>query len=109
MKLLEAIFSARVVISSILAAASLLLAFWPWPFWDPAESTKPSTRVRGAVLALWSILPPLWFLVEYSMLQGANAQDIANLKYLQDLSSKLWAGMLAALTVLYFGKDILKR
>jgi hypothetical protein len=108
MKWWRAISSARVVISTITVVASLALAFYPWRFWEEAALDHTSTWVRGGVLALWSFVPPLWFLVEYGMFDGQPA-DFERLKYLQDLSSKLWAGMLAALTILYFGKDILHK
>jgi hypothetical protein len=104
-----ALFQTRVLVSGGLALVSLLLAFVPWPFWDEAGPTKASTIGRGIVLALWTIVPPLYFLIEYAQSNEDDPDEVARLKYLQDLSSKLWAGMLAALTILYFGKDILHK
>jgi len=100
----------RVVMSFVAIVMSLILAFVPCAFWHPANVNDSCTWIRGGVLAAWSIVPPLWFLGEYQVFKTStpppNENAIADFKYLQDLSAKCWAGMLAGLTVLYFGKDI---
>jgi hypothetical protein len=99
-----------VVISIVSVVGSLVLAFLPWPFWDSAAPNNPSTISRAIILGLWTIVPPLWFLAEYGIFfKSSNPTDFERLKYFQDLASKLWAGMLATLTILYFGKDILHK
>ncbi len=89
-----------------LVVASIVIAWRPGSFWEAADPLNWHTQLRGIVLAFWAVVPPLWFLIEYSAQQDDPPTKIERLKYLQDLSAKVWAGIVAALAVLYFGKDI---
>jgi len=58
----------------------------------------------------WSIVPPGWFVFEnwlFGRQIPAPEKDVADrFKYNQDLASKVWIAIAAALLVLYFGKEI---
>jgi hypothetical protein len=54
----------------------------------------------------WTIVPPLWFMVEYTLFHGeypdADDKSIKHFEYNQELVSRLWVAIAAALLVLYF-------
>jgi len=67
--------------------------------------------VQVIVVALWTILPPMFFWIEYIWLYKRTF-DITDkdrfeaFKYQQDLSSKIWIALVSVLLMLYFWKDI---
>ncbi len=69
---------------------------------------KQNPRMRAAILALWLIVPPVYFFGEFhydrdwSKLPAAEMTDV---KDSEDSASKVWAGVAAALALLYFKKD----
>ena len=67
------------------------------------EPTSASWQhaLQGAWLS-WLIVPPLWFFFEYQFLFKHYGPDGAfeSFKYGQDVASKIWLGIAAALTVL---------
>ena len=52
-----------------------------------------------AVAAIWTIGPPIWFLVEYALLYDKNDTDEAfeKFKHYQQLAAALWLGLMAFL------------
>ena len=67
--------------------------------------------VQAGVLALWTLLPPIWFWFEYIFLfrdayPSAATDKLERFKYQQDLSSKIWLSAVSALLILYFWKDL---
>jgi hypothetical protein len=95
---------------AIALVGSLCLAPWSDPkhpeFWNHARLSK------AAVVALWIILPPIWFWYEYFFMpwdetgRGSQSENLERFKYGQDISSKIWIAVSTALLMLYFGKDI---
>jgi hypothetical protein len=60
-----------------------------------------------AFILLWVIGPPLFFLLEYSLVgrrEDNRLPDIEAFKYTQDLCSKLWLAAVGILIFLYAGK-----
>ncbi len=53
-----------------------------------------------AIISLWTIGPPFYFLIEYTF-AGGGSTEFEHLKYSQDLASKCWAGVVALLFVIY--------
>jgi hypothetical protein len=79
---------------------------------DAKRSGKEPQDRRTAknwLLGLWVLLPPAWFFFEYIFLYRhfGKAACFESFKYAQDLVGKGWAGMVAVLGVLYFGKEVL--
>ena len=70
-------------------------------FWDnPALGKTCTGKVH---ILVWTLGPPLWFFVEYLILKHAlhyNDTKMANAKTWQDLATKFWAGVLAAMLFL---------
>jgi hypothetical protein len=52
------------------------------------------------LLGLWMTVPPLWFLLEWTLFKYQAKQEFDDFKHSQDLAGKLWAGVLAFLTLL---------
>lgn len=61
---------------------------------------------RLVVWGVWTIGPPVWFMFEYELFHreypDAEDKKITHFKYNQELVSKLWIAIAAALLVLYF-------
>ncbi len=57
-------------------------------------------RWWGVHLVAITVLPPLWFFVEFNVLSGRSVLERERLKGGQEVASKLWAAVLAGL--LYF-------
>ncbi len=68
---------------------------------DEPTSNSWRTAVRAVWLG-WVVVPPLWFVFEYQFLFKTYGPDGAfeAFKYGQDVASKVWLGIAAALTVL---------
>ena len=54
-----------------------------------------------ACISFWAIGPPSYFLIEYTFEGNIEGPTFEHLKYSQDLATKLWAGVVALLTLLY--------
>lgn len=79
-------------IVAILVAVSLYLA------------THCSKTVGEWLVSLWAIGPPTWFLLELSWARRTlkeQPERLATLKEDQKMAAKIWAGVVAALSVLY--------
>lgn len=52
-----------------------------------------------AVAAIWTIGPPIWFLVEYTVLYGKDDTETAfeKFKHQQQLAAAVWLGLMAFL------------
>lgn len=63
-------------------------------------------RTRLALLAAWTLLPPLWFWFEYFYLYKpfAPAGTFEAFKYGQDISAKIWAAIVAVITAVMLAK-----
>jgi hypothetical protein len=74
-----------------------------------ADKRREYMRVpKSLILGAWVLLPPLWFFLEYIYFYRwwGKPECFEAFKYSQDLGSKGWAGMVAVLGVLFFGKEI---
>jgi hypothetical protein len=72
-------------------------------------AAMPRVNVLDLVIyGVWTIVPPAWFLVEYSLLfpkeRKLDPNQTADLKYTQELAGKFWAGVLLILGALLFLK-----
>jgi hypothetical protein len=90
-------------------ASVFALAFGCVTFGDEPSATRYSTKMKAGLLILWTLLPPVCFLFEYLLFKPTVSTVLEELKYEQDLKSKVWLALVTVLTTLYFGKDILKR
>ena len=57
------------------------------------------------LLAAWTLLPPIWFWLEYFVIRPPTDPESASFdryKYGQELSRNVWAAVVALLLVLYF-------
>ena len=61
------------------------------------------------IYAFWIIMPPLWFLFEYvwlfPKLSKFDPDEVADLKYTQELGAKVWAGIVGLITILLYIKS----
>lgn len=93
----------------ICLAASCIFAGWGWGINLKGGGWVKSTQ--AVVVVLWTILPPMWFWIEFIWLYkpayGITDKDRFDaFKYQQDLSSKIWIAAVSILLMLYFWKDI---
>jgi len=58
--------------------------------------------VRAWLVACWSVVPPLWFFSEFHWARATKDDaELKRLKESQELAGKIWAGVVAALSILY--------
>jgi hypothetical protein len=75
------------------------------------KNVAASSRVNVLdllIYGVWTVIPPAWFLYEYSIVfpqdRKLDANQTADLKYTQELAGKFWAGVLLILGALLFLK-----
>ncbi len=92
---------------------SIVMNWHPLGFADlrvSAGSTPvPLVNILDVVIyGLWAIAPPAWFFVEYVRIfpdaLKLDPNQLADMKYTQDLAAKFWAGVLLLLGALLFLK-----
>lgn len=58
--------------------------------------------------ASWTIIPPAWFMFEYTWLFPDDARfdsnQLADLKYKHELAGKIWGGLVILITAIMFEK-----
>jgi hypothetical protein len=94
-------------ISGTFAVASLIFGYCG--FGKPFDEQSPIKVTQAIVLCAWIVLPPLWFWCEYFFIwdrQSGYRPSLEEFKYGQDVASKIWLGLVTALLILYFGKDL---
>jgi len=85
------IFYTFLVLASIAAAAYSLL------------STNEPVEPKKLILVFWLVFPPTYFFLEYYFRESKlDATELARLKDMQDRAAKIWAGVSAALALIYF-------
>ena len=67
--------------------------------WLP-ENGKPAWA--GLVVASWMIVPPIFFFAEFHWIRKYDPDNLERAKDSQAKAEKIWAGIAAALVVLYF-------
>jgi len=90
-----------------LAALGLVASIWYGYCRVDAKLTEICVRnVKGAILGIWVLLPPIWFWVEYFFiyknLDSEVRPELGQFKYGQQLSAKIWLAVVSLLTALYF-------
>lgn len=81
-----------------LVTVILLLGIWRW-FGDPQhlEERMLSLKVLGA---LWAVVPPLWFFVDFWLYDGPYAgEKFERFKLSQDRAKDIWLGLGAAIGI----------
>ena len=63
----------------------------------PSKPSWPSF-----VLASWLVVPPIYFFIEFHRVRSKFPEQLEYLKESQASAEKIWAGVAAALAVLYF-------
>jgi hypothetical protein len=69
------------------------------------ESPKPTWWPVG-IVAFWTLIPPVCFFIEYHFLfkWGAKPEVFELFRHLQEVNRNVWAGFVAFLAAIYFGK-----
>ena len=103
-----------IVILTILILATSLKFSFKSLIWFPS-TTEATTKIFYdyidlIIYGLWIIVPPLFFLFEYVYLFGKDEKNRLDpiqredLKYCQDLGSKIWAAIAVFFSILLFVK-----
>lgn len=77
-----------------------------------AGRQAPDQRSAKAwLLGLWVLVPPAWLFIEDIVLfrSFGKAECFDQFRYAQELVSRGWIVLVAVLTVLYFGREIVGR
>lgn len=59
---------------------------------------------KSWIAAAWLVIPPIYFFIEIHLVRRNHPDDLENCKLSQESASKIWAGVAAALSIIYFGK-----
>jgi hypothetical protein len=95
----------RFVIAVVVGAYAIYVVQW---FAGDAAPTHP--RIRIAHVVFWTLAPPVWFFLEYWMVDRgwitlSSGDDkgafLASLKTYADQAGKIWAAVLAVILLLY--------
>jgi hypothetical protein len=97
-------------IASIVLAISPLLVPLGWGA-SLRDYNSGIKLLQVLVVAMWTVMPPIWFWYEYFYLRPKYPSppagpDFDEFKYGQDLASKIWIAATSTLLILYFWKDI---
>ncbi len=59
--------------------------------------------IHTAIIVLWTLGPPLWFLIEHSILfdNWENGEAVEHFRHAQGLATKFWIGIAGLLTAIY--------
>lgn len=89
------------IIWHVITTLAIIFAFGSLFFWSAPDWAKK------LVLAIWTVVPPIWFLVEWQVLlksgAGKDKEWFERFKHSQELASKVWLAVAAVLAALYFG------
>lgn len=77
--------------AALLAIVSVLYA---------TQLNKGSEEIKW-MIAAWPVLPPLWFMLEFHWARVRKPEALSGLKESQAVAAKLWAGVVAFLSVLF--------
>lgn len=74
--------------------------------WRLAAKDTPRSE-KYLLLGAWTILPPVWFVVEYFFiyLPYGTKSSFDYFQYGQDIASKLWAAILGLISVSLFSSS----
>lgn len=74
----------------------------------PPPTEKTAKATAQVFLVLWTVVPPVWFWIEYRLLWGHaepnNRRNLEEFKHGQEVSRNIWLAFVAILAALYFGK-----
>ena len=105
------LFLVALILFLLFSVSKLLMIKSLW--WDSKIKSPNEINYDVAdvlIYSLWLIGPPVFFLVEYVFLFGRNrgnrlkSSHVDDLKYRQDLASKIWAAIVVCFTALLYLK-----
>jgi hypothetical protein len=93
--------------AATLALVGFVATMWIVRQWHKNRANSSRRDWLVAAWACWVVLPPLWFAFEYLYLFKSSGPEgsFEAFKYAQDVGSKVWLGMAAALTALVAKSD----
>lgn len=63
-----------------------------------------SNQWKVFILSAWAVVPPIYFFFELHWVRKNRPSELENCKLSQESASKIWAGVAAALALVFFGK-----
>jgi hypothetical protein len=94
----------KIVVPStwILSIASLAFAFW-------VRARPCLLDPYGYILlGLWTLVPPLWFLHEWTLSEKLSEQVKEIIKHYHELARNVWLALIVVLAVIMHAGDMLK-
>jgi hypothetical protein len=90
----------RLTVSAIGVIGTLVWIGKNWPLPGGLLPTDPQAKSSLVILfALWTVLPPLWFLLEWAVLFKPT-DNFEHFKYGQELARNLWIAIAALIGLL---------
>jgi hypothetical protein len=89
------LFSHYRVVGALMATFAIVSVVW--------SACEHDQEVRKWLVAVWSVAPALWFFLEFHWARATKieAVELKDIRDSQELAGKIWAGVVAALSVLY--------
>jgi len=88
---LTPIFKHYSIIGAIGGVIAILCVFW----------AAIDASVSKWLVAFWSVAPPVWFFFEFHWAKNTGRNDLEDIQKSQEYAQKIWAGVVAALTILF--------
>ena len=91
---LDWIFSHFVAVAVFAAVVAISSVAW--------SAVCDNQQVRKWLVAFWSVSPPVWFFFEFHWARATKDEaELKRVRESQELAAKVWAGVVAALSILY--------
>jgi hypothetical protein len=87
----------RIIVSAI---GVLITLVWLAVSYLPQMDEKVRLTSLKILFALWTIVPPIWFLFEWRRFGYTTKQDFDDFKYSQELARNVWIGIGALIGIL---------
>ena len=90
---MNCLFSRYRLVGSIMVVLAIGCVIW---------SNFASDEIQKRLVACWAIVPPIYFFGEFHWARATRTDlEFKRLKESQELATRIWAGVVTALTVLY--------
>jgi hypothetical protein len=96
------VWAGRIATAILVVSFVLVPCGWGQTLKDNPHGIK---LLQAIILSGWTVGIPIWFWIEFHWI-GTTMEDLEQLKYSQELSSKVWLACTSVLFLLYFWKDI---
>ena len=92
--------SRRRIVNAVIFTAAVLAIF---SIFYAYSNRGENSWIHTAIIVIWTLGPPIWFLVEHLILfdNWENGEAVEHFRNAQGLATKFWIGIAGLLTAIY--------